>query len=313
MRGRPERGLFLLALCFLLTLCAAGCGGHPPALPPEDTALQQAAHSGRQALDFGKPQQAVQQYRQGFELALARSDAGAVGDLGYDLATAQLAAGDPRGASLTVQRTRGEMAARNAPDFAELDLVQAAVLHQTGNDDVADAWAARAQTTASDPATVARASYIRGVIADARSDAPGLAAALSMFRLPADGKPLPPADWRADRDELAARLAALQDRPAAAASSALAAADLRRQSLDYVDMAQSLALAASARRRQGAAAQAADLYLQAGESAAARGDNGHAQSWLKAATMPGASLSTAQAARQALARLPPATRARHRK
>nr|WP_321986333.1 hypothetical protein [uncultured Lichenicoccus sp.] len=295
-----RRGLVLVALC------VAGCGGHPPALPPEDTALQQAAHSGQQALEFGKPQQAVQQYRHAFDLALARSDAGAIGDIGYDLATARLAAADPAGALATVQRTRVDLAARGAPDFAELDLVQAASLHRQGDEAAADAWAARAQTTASDASTVARASYVRGLVADARGDMAGLAAALSMFRLPPDGKPAPPAEWRADRDELAARLALRQGNSAGAASSALAAADLRREALDYAGMEQALVLAARARMQQGDAQQAADLYLQAGESAAARTDIADARTWLARATVPGASVATAQAARQALDRLRPA-------
>ncbi len=289
----------------LALLCLAGCGGHPPALPPEDTALQQAAHAGRQALEFGHPQQAVQHYRRAFDLALARSDAGAIGDIGYDLATAHLAAGHPAAALATIERTRVELAARSAPDFAELDLAQAASLHRLGEELPADAWAARAQATASDPATVARASYVRGLVADARGDIAGLAAALSMFTLPADGKPLLPANRRADRDELAARLALRQDRGGQAASSALAGADLRRQTLDYVGMEQALVLAARGRLQQGNAQEAADLYLQAGESAAARADAADATSWLTRAMMPGASVATAQMARRALGRLQP--------
>ena len=293
--GLPALGLLALALAL------AGCGGHAPALPPEDTALHQAAHSGRQALEFDHPQQAVQQYRHGFDLALARNDAGAIGDLGYDLATAQLAAADPGGALATVQRTRIELAARDRPGFAELDLVQAATLHRLGDEGLADGWARHAQATASDPATVARASYVRGIVADARGDTPGLAAALSMFQSPEGGKHQPAPEWRADRAELAARLALRRNDATDAAASALAAADLRRETLDYAGMAQALVLAARARQLQGNASQAADLYLQAGESAAARGDKANGRAWLKQATMPGASLATAGAARQRLA------------
>ncbi|WP_428374502.1 hypothetical protein [Lichenicoccus sp.] len=275
--------------------------------------MQQAAHSGQQSLAFGRPQQAVQQYRRAFDLALARSDADAVGDIGYDLATAQLAAGDPAAALATIQRTRVELAARSAPDFAELDLAQAASLHRLGDEVLADGWAARAQATAPDQATIARASYVRGVIADARGDTAALAAALSMFRQPAAGKALPSADWRADRDELAARLALRQDRAADAGSSALAAAALRRQTLDYADMEQALELTARARLQQGDARQAADLSLQAGESAAARADTADARAWLAQAMMPGADMSTVQAARQALDRLRPANNVHRRR
>ncbi len=307
-RGRAAGARPALLAAVLLT---SGCAGHRPPAPPQDQALQQAARSGRQALSFGHDAQAVAQYRRAFELALARDDASAIGDVGYDLAVSQLAGDDAggRGAAAalrTILRTRDALAARGAFGFAELDLAQAAALHRLGRDAEADPLAARAQATASDPATVVRASFVRGLIADARGDVPGLLAALDRF-----GQPKRPSlDWQAAHDELAARLDRARGRYRDAAASAQRAADLHRTQLEYRDMAAMLAFAADAQARGGAPAEAARLYLQAGESAAARGDAAAATPWFRQVMLiPQADPLVRQAARQRLAALLPPTRA----
>lgn len=280
-------------------LVLAGCGGHGPAAAPEDTALTQAAHSGQQSLSLGRPEQAARQYQQAFTLALARNDAQAIGDCGYDLAVARLAGNNAAGALQAVLRTRAALAVRAAPDFAELDLVQAAALHRLGRDAEADPLATRAQSTATDPATLAKASYVRGLIADARGDRAGIAAALAAFGQPKHPSP----DWQADHDELTARLALLDGRYRQAARYAQAAADLHRAQLQYAEMADTLALAAEAMRRAGAPREAADLFLQAGESAAARGNAAAAVPWLRQVLMPGADPAAQRIARTSLRRL----------
>ncbi len=287
-----------------LLLLVAGCAHHAPPAAPTDTALEQAANAGRQSLSLGRTTQAVAQYRHAFTLSLARDDASAIGDCGYDLAVAQLADNKPAASLATIQRTRDALATRAAPGFAELDLAQAAALHRLGQDTQADALAARAQSSASDPATIARASYVRGLIAYARGDQGGIVAALQGF-----GHPKKPADdWQADHDELAARLDLLGGQYRQAAVLAQQAAGLHRLRLEYRDMADMLALAADATQRAGAPGEAADLYLQAGESAAARGDAASAGPWLRQSLMPGADLATQQAAQMALAGLPQVSR-----
>ncbi len=290
------------ALVALTALGAAlaGCGGHPPA-PPADQALAQAAHAGRQALDLDHPAQAVTQYKTAFTLALARDDASDIGDLGYDLATAQLAAGIPKAALATVSRTRLALSARNSPGFAELDLVQAASLHRLGQDADADALAARAQADAGDPGTRVQASTLRGLIAAQRGDQAGLAAALAALGAPKH----PTANWQANHDTLTARLDMLRGADDAAAAAAQSAADVQRQRVDYEAMEQSLVLAAEAEQSGGEADGAAKLYLRAGASAASRGDIVHARQWLSQATMPGADIATLRAAGIERARLPP--------
>lgn len=295
---RRTRAASRLPLAGILLLAACGGGHHAPA-PPEDTALAQAARSGRQSLAFGRPKQAVEQYRRAFTLALARNDAQAIGDCGYDLAVAQLADDAAMPSLQTSLHTRAALQARAAPAFAELDLVQAAALHRLGRDDEADALAARAQATARDPATVARASTVRGLVADARGDQAGLAAALAGLGQPKQPSP----DWQADHDELAARLDLLRGQYLQAADLAQRAAKIHRTQLDYHDMADNLALAAVALRGAGLPGQAADLYLQAGQSAAARGDVASAKPWLRQVLMPGADPDAQRAARDTLAGL----------
>jgi tetratricopeptide (TPR) repeat protein len=280
-------------------LLLASCGGQPAPDALQDSALAQAAASGRQALEFSRLKQAVGQYQQAYALAMARDDPQAIGDSGYNLAVAQLADNDAAGALRTAQRTRDALATRAAPSFAELDLIQSAALHRLGREAEADTLAARAQATASSLMTSARASYVRGLIADTRGDAAGIAAALAGFGQPKT----PSAGWEADRDELIARLDMLRGQYRQAAGHAQRAADLHRAQLDYRAMADTTALAAKAMQRAGSPQEAANLYLQAGESAAARGDAASAKRWLMQVIRPGVNADTQRTAKEALAAL----------
>lgn len=275
----------------------AGCSSHPAANAPEDTTLARASDLGRQSLEFGRLKQAAGEYQQAYSLALARDDVQAIGDSGYNLAVVQLADNNPAGALRTTLHTRAALTARATPAFAGLDLVQSAALHRLGRDPEADMLAARAQATAGSPDIRARASYVRGLIADARGDAAGLEASLAGFGPPTTLS----VDGQADRDELTARLDLLRGQYRQAAVHAQSAADIHRAQLDYRAMADTLALAAEAMRRAGSPQDAAKLYLQAGESAAARGDTPSVGRWLKQAMRPGVDAATQRAARDTLA------------
>jgi len=281
-------------------LLVAGCGGHPAPNAPEDAKLAQAGDSGRQSLEFGRVKQAASEYRQAYTLALARDDVQAIGNSGYNLAVVQLADGDAAGALRTALRTRDALAMRAAPGFAELDLVQSAALHRLGRDLDADVLAARAQATAGNPDILARASYVRGLIADTRGDAAGVTAALAGF-----GRPkTPSADWQADHEELTARLNLLDGQYRQAAVHAQHAADIHRAELEYRAMANTLALAALAMQRAGSPRAAASLYVQAAESAAARGDTASAGRWRKQATSLGSDGTARHAVRTSAERKP---------
>lgn len=281
-------------------LLLAGCGGGAAPEVPQDRALALAADSGRQSLEYDRLKQSAAQYQQAYTLALARNDVRAIGDFGYNLAVVQLADNDAATALRTALRTRAALAVRGAQVFAELDLVQAAVLHRLGREAEADILAARAQASAASPATRDRASYLRGVVADARGDAAGLVAALAAFGQPKS----PPPDWNADREDLLARLALLRGQYRDAAAHAQRAADFYRTQLDYRAMADAVVLAARAMQRDGAPQDAARFYLQAGQSAAARGDAASATRWLKQAVQLEADAGTRRTARDTLDALP---------
>jgi hypothetical protein len=237
----------------------AGCSSAPKG-PPEDAALARLDHAGDIAFDLEQPAQAANQYRAALLRARTRDDAGAIADAGFNLATAQLHAGQPRAALDTAHRLQAELARRGAADPA-FDLVGAVALFRL--DDLPGADALAAGLTA-DPALANAAWFLRGLIADTRGDGAGLAAASATLTAGADP---------GDVAELRARLS--HDRAAA-----LRAADLRRDALDYRGMARCLALAAGFTPD---AASAADLYLRAGRSAAAQGDTRQASIWLTVA------------------------------
>jgi hypothetical protein len=247
----------MLALVLLL----AGCSSAPPTTP-EDPTLSRLDHAGDIAFKLEQPDQAAEQYRAALVRARVRDDAAAIADAGFNLATAELRANRPKDALQTAADLRAELARRGIvdPDF---DLISATALFRLG--DLAGADRVAAGITGNrDPALANAAWFLRGLIADAQDDRPGLEKATLS---------LTPAANPADTAELRARLT--HDR-----ALALHAADLRRDQLDYRGMARALALAAGLTPSR---AEAADLYLRAGRSAAGQGDTADARFWLERA------------------------------
>ena len=250
-----RRGLRIACL-----LCAlAACARAPSAAPPVDEALLRMGQAGNVAYDLERPKEAAEQYRTALARARERDDSGAIADTGFNLAVAQLRAGEPAEALRTARTLQAELGRRGTNDPA-FDLVAATAQFRLGDRDGADRLAARL-TSGTTPALADPAWFLRGLIADERGDRAGLDRAAAALGPSADP---------ADIDELRARR--LRDRAAA-----LHAADLRRDALDYRGLARALALAASLTPD---AAAAADLYLRAGRSAAAQGEKAQAQAWL---------------------------------
>jgi hypothetical protein len=241
----------------LLAAGLAACAS-PPGGPPSDRALAQFVHAGGNAYDLERPEQAVTAYRAALTRARMRDDASAIADAGFDLAAAQLRAGDSQGAIATAREVQQELGRRGRGDPG-LDLVVATALFRQNDAAAADRIAAR--LAAGDEEVADAAWFLRGLIADSRGDRVMLASALAA---------LSPAAEPADRMELLARLN--HD-----SALALNAADVRREQLDYRGMARALALAAQFTGDPGVAA---DLYLRAGRSAAGRGDAAQAKAWL---------------------------------
>ena len=239
----------------------AGCSS-PPGGPPDDAALTRLGHAGTIAFNLEQPAQAVEQYRGALARARTRDDAAAIADAGFNLATAQLRAGQPQAALDTAHELQAELGRRGITDPA-FGLIAATALFRLNDLAAADATAT-GLTGSTDPALANRAWFLRGLIADTKADRPGLQKAAGSLTRTAD---------LADTAELQARLAHDPD-------LALHAADLRRTALDYRGMARCLALAA---RFTPETASAADLYLRAGRSAAAQGEAVEARIWLTAA------------------------------
>jgi tetratricopeptide (TPR) repeat protein len=267
------------SLLSILALAACGGGGPVDSGPLPDVKLDQANNAGTQALSMDLPSLAVRQYKVALSRAYERDDAGAIGDVAYNLALAQMKAGDSKGAVATVRETRAELDRRRAAVPPELILVQAAAAYRSGD---LGAAAGAAQEVldrgAKDPDVMRRAWFIRGLVAADRSDAAGLAQAIAALAAPTKQ-----ADLEADRQELQGRAALLANDSAGALNLFEQSATNRQQALDYRGMARALSLAGDAALRSGRAADAADLFLRAGRSALLQGDAATATPLLKRA------------------------------
>jgi hypothetical protein len=192
--------------------------------------------------------------------------------------------------------TRIELARRGAPSFPALDLAEATADYRIGESHESDRLAIEA-ASGTDAGVAARALFLRGLIADERSDKAGLEEAISRL-----GEPIS-SDQRADLAELSARRDIRQGAFEAATAEAERAADLRRGILDYRGMARALSVAADAAGRAGDMQAAAALYMRAGQSAAALGDAQSARPWLRRSMQLANDPALRQAARSDLARL----------
>jgi tetratricopeptide (TPR) repeat protein len=254
-------------LATLLSLTLAGCGSAPKVGPAPDLRMDQPNDAGNRALQTNQPTVAVRQFRLALTRAYERDDAGAIGDIGYNLAVAQLRAGATEDAARTVRETRSELDLRRVTPPADLILVQAAIDYRLGALDKALASTKEVlDRLPLNPEAAERAWYIRGAVLADRGDAQGLAQAIAA--LGASTQP----DQQADRLELTGRAAVLVGAQEAAVTDFEQAADQRRLALDYRGMARCLALAGDASLRIGRTAAAAGLFLRAGRSAFLQGD-----------------------------------------
>lgn len=270
-----------LPLSLLSVLVLTACGGGAPVDtgPPPDVKLDQANKAGTQALSMDLPGLAVKQYKVALSRAYERDDAGAIGDVAYNLALAQMKAGDSKAAVATAREARAELSRRRAAVPPELILVQSAAAYRSG--DLGGAAAAAQEVLdsgAKDPDVVRRAWFIRGLVAADRSDTAGLAQSIAAL-----APPTKQADLDADRQELQGRAAFLANDSAGALSLFEQSASNRQQALDYRGMARALSLAGDAALRSGRAADAADFFLRAGRSALLQGDMAMATPLLKRA------------------------------
>ena len=258
----------------LLPLLVAGCGGSAPdVIVPTDETLQRETHAGRLAFELERDEEAVARFRAALARAQERDDLDAIGDNGFNLAVAELHANDPDRALADARATRMELERRGAKQFPALQLAEATALYRTGELAEADRMAQVIQHS-EDAEAAARATFLRGLIADARNDLTGLATAAEAL----GAAETPP--FEADLAELAARLALRRGDAALAQRQAARAAELRQTTLDYRGLARAQALEGAAAERAGDKAAAADLFLRAGRSAAMQRDKSDARVWL---------------------------------
>ena len=274
--GRRVTLASVAAMAFALAACGGGSAVDPG--PPPDVKLDTANTAGTQALSMDMPAMAVKQYRVALNRAYERDDASAIADTAYNLALAQMRAGDSKEALRTLRDARSDLDRRRFAIPAELFLVQAAAAYRSG--DLGGAYAATQEAldrTSKDPDTKPRAWFIRGLVAAERSDGAALAQAIAA--LPVSKQ----ADLEADRQELVGRAALLNNQPAEALTAFEQSAANRQQALDYRGMARVLAMAGEASLRLNKTAEAADFFLRAGRSALLQGDNPTALPLLKRA------------------------------
>lgn len=276
---------------------ASGCGGgRPPPAAPADAAMERTSRAGHLAFSMDRPAEAAVQYQAALQRAEAADDAAAIGDYGYNLAVAELAANEPAKALRSARSTKVELIRRGLRPFPALVLVEATALYRLGKQQEADSLA-RVVEAGNDPAAAAAASFLRGLIADETGNQAELVAALARLQHPAS------TEQSADAFELAARRDLRDGDPKMAASEAARAADLRRGDLDYRGMARALALQGAAEAEAGNTSGAADLYIRAARSAAAEGDPATARPWLKRALALATTPALRQLAEQTLAEL----------
>jgi tetratricopeptide (TPR) repeat protein len=283
-------------LPLLLFLSACGASAPEEAGPPVDEILERDTAAGHLAFELEHPGEAAARYRSALKRAQARDDSEQIGTLGYNLAVAELRANAPDRALAAARMTRMELQRRGAKPFPALFLVEATALYRTGSSTEADAVAAQAEA-GTDAGASARASFLRGLIADERGNERNLATAVSKLRTASTP------DLQADAVELAARLALRRGDFAMAQRDATRAEALRREALDYRGLARVLALGGEAASRGGEPKAAAELFWRAGQSAAAQDDLEMARLWLRQAADLAPGMPAGKAANDLLARL----------
>lgn len=277
MRAAGVVAAALLAAVLLLS----GCGGartapHPPAA---DRIYAQSSRAARAAFDGGDYRTARDLYRRALARAYAGNDAAAIADTRYNLAVCLLKLAAYEEGLALVNLAAAELSRTGRGISPEFTLLEAALVYRTGQLDAA--WALTdtllKRPGGLPPAVQGRAYYLRGRMAHERGDFDGLRAAAGAMGAP-EGVAL-----LADRAELHGRLALCEGRWSAAVSQFGETVGLRRELGAYGAMCEALELSARALEAAGEPGEAAIRYLEAGRSAASRGDGQQARHWLETA------------------------------
>lgn len=277
--GVKLTALVSVTLFWLLT--AGGCGSSQVAdkRSGHDENLTRLNRAARIAYDNGQLEQAANLYRQTLDRAYLRDDREATVDALYNLAACKLGLRSYDQALVRVRQAKSELQRGDQSVSGDILILEAIILFRSGQPEAA--WRVTDEIL-SDPgkpsATVKnKTHYLRGLISEQRGDTAGLGREIDAFSKSSDP------GLRADRQELSGRLAMAEGRWDAAVEAFDQAVGLRREKLDYVGMAQALALAAGACQKAGKHSAAARRYFRAGRSAARQGNNQDAIEWLSSA------------------------------
>ena len=274
--GFKATALVLFTLLWLLA--AGGCGSSQVTdkRSGHDENLARLNRAARMAYDNGQLEQAANLYQQSLDRAYLRDDREAIVDALYNLAACKLGLRSYDRALVRVRQAKSELQRGNQSVSGDILILEATLLFRSGQPEAA--WQVTDEIL-SDPgkpsATVKnKTHYLRGLISEQRGDTAGLGREIGALSQSSDP------GLRADRQELTGRLAMAEGRWDAAVEAFDQVVRLRREKLDYVEMAQALALAAGACQKAGKHSAAATRYFRAGRSAARQVSNQDAVEWL---------------------------------
>lgn len=269
---------FVGVLMAVAVLTLSGCGSSPPKQkgPAPDQELERFNRAARQAFDKGRDEQAANLYRRALERAYLRDDSAAILDAQYNLAVCLLNLQSYEEALDVVRRANTEMAVANHARTVDFLLLEATIFHRRGNLD--QAWQITDQILSSpidaSSAIGSKTHFLRGLMASERGDMAQLRAEITALGQPQQSR------LRADRQELLGRLAMAEQNWDAAIEAFDAAANLRREALDYRGMLRAIVLAGEAHKKAGRTREAAIYYLRAGRSAFWQNQFDDARQWL---------------------------------
>lgn len=268
-----------ILILFLLT--AGGCGSARVGAKSAgvDENLVRLNRSARIAYDNGQLEQAANLYRQALDRAYLRDDRQAVVDAQYNLAVCMLGLRSYDKALERVHQAQNGLVRGGQSITADILLLEAAILFRTGKPD--KAWQITDQILSASKrppgAVESKTHFLRGLMADQRGDTGQLSREIeALAKSDNPGR-------QAEREELTGRLARAEGNWEAAIKAFDLTVRLRRENLNYGEMAQALALAADACQRAGKPSEAAKRYFWAGRSAVQQGNNQDAIKWLNSA------------------------------
>jgi uncharacterized protein HemY len=272
---------FIGLLMTVTVLTLGGCGSSAPRQegPAVDADLERFNRAARQAFDKGQLRQAANFYRMALDRAYVRDDTAAILDAQYNLAVCLMNLHSYEEALAVVRRGHSEMRLADSGRSVDFLLLEATILHRTGNSD--KAWQITDQilsaSTRSSSVIQRRTHFLRGLIAGDQGDLDRLRAEITALGQPQE------LQLRADRQELLGRLALAEKNWDGAGAAFDTAADLRREALDYREMARALVWGGEANEKAGRFREAAIHYLRAGRGAFLQKQFDNAQKWLNRA------------------------------